>query len=120
MHLLHSIYQENLMRSYVLKMAIVSIIVLLTGCQTTPMTRSSANIFNVTPAPAEVNLAQLVQDALMRSGDPQISQVSVQTNQNTVILSGYVKKIRQSDFAEQIARRVNGVQRVENRIIIRP
>lgn len=108
------------MRHYVLKTAVASVIFLLAGCQTTPITRSTANMFNVTPAPAEVNLAQSVQDALMRSGDPQISQISVQTNQSTVILSGYVKKIRQSDFAEQIARRVVGVQRVENRIIIRP
>ena len=55
----------------------------------------------------------------MRSGDPAIAQVHVETNQTTVILRGYVKKIRQSDTAEQVARQVPGVTMVENRIIVR-
>jgi len=66
-----------------------------------------------------MTLGQAVQDALLRSGDPVISQVHVDTNQNVVILSGYVKKIRQSDTAEQIARQVPGVQNVENNLIVR-
>ncbi|ADG25599.1 periplasmic, osmotically inducible protein Y [Legionella pneumophila 2300/99 Alcoy] len=56
----------------------------------------------------------------MESNDPVINQIHVESNQNVVILSGYVKKIRQSDIAEQIARQVQGVQSVENRIIVRP
>nr|WP_238584599.1 BON domain-containing protein [Legionella worsleiensis] len=71
------------------------------------------------PYPSTMNLAQSVQDALLRQPDPVVAQVHVTTNQNTVILSGYVKKIRQSDTAEQIARQVTGVQAVQNNLIVR-
>lgn len=104
-----------------LKVAVVSSVVLLSACQTTSNPNNSvSHVFNFAPPAAQATLAQSVQDALMRSGDPMIGQVRVQTVQNTVVLSGYVKKIRQSDTAEQIARKVPGVQSVENRIIIRP
>lgn len=109
------------MRNYLLKAAVASSVFLLSACQTTNgPTNSTSHVFNFAPPSAQVNLAQSVQDALMRSGDPMIGQVRVQTVQNTVVLSGYVKKIRQSDTAEQLARKVPGVQAVENRIIIRP
>ena len=77
------------------------------------------SVFSFASPPAEINLAQSVQSALIQSGDPVIGQVHVQSNQNVVRLSGYVKKIRQSDVAEQIARKVPGVQNVDNRIIVR-
>jgi hyperosmotically inducible periplasmic protein len=66
-----------------------------------------------------MTLAQSVQDALAGQDDPVLARVHVNTNQNTVILSGYVKKIRQSDTAEQIARQVPGVQNVVNNLIVR-
>lgn len=106
------------MRNCLLKAAVVGCVFLLSSCQTTTSNPVS-NVFSFAPPPAEVNLAQSVQDALMRSGDPVIGQVHVQTVQNTVTLSGYVKKIRQSDMAEQLTRQVPGVQTVHNRIIVR-
>jgi hyperosmotically inducible periplasmic protein len=102
----------------VLKTVFLGGVFLLTGCQTTTSNPVS-NVFNFSSPPAEINLSQSVQDALLRSGDPVIGQVRVQAEQNTVILSGYVKKIRQSDVAEQLARQVPGVQSVHNRIIVR-
>ncbi len=108
------------MRNYLLKVAVVACVFLISACQSTTSSNPIANVFSFTPPPSEINLAQSVQDALMRSGDPIIGQVRVQTNQNVVLLSGYVKKIRQSDVAEQIARKVPGVQNVDNRIIVRP
>lgn len=108
------------MRGNLLKVAVVGCMFLLSSCQTgTTTSNSVGNVFSFAPPPAEVNLAQSVQDALIRSGDPVIGQVRVQSVQNTVMLSGYVKKIRQSDVAEQIARQVPGVQSVDNRIIVR-
>lgn len=92
-----------------------SCLILLIGCQTETM----PPLFTSYTAP-QMTLAQSVQDALMRTGDPSISQVHVQSSQNVVVLSGYVKKIRQSDVAEQIARQVPGVKTVENHIIVRP
>ncbi len=109
------------MRHYLIKATVIGCVGLLTACHTTTTTNSNpmTNMFNFAQPPAEINLAQTVQNALIQSGDPIIGQVHVETNQNTVILSGYVKKIRQSDVAEQIARKVPGVKNVDNRIIVR-
>lgn len=109
------------MRNYLIRAAVAGCVCLLAACNTTTTTSSNpvANVFNFVPPSADANLAQAVQNALIQSGDPVIGQVRVQTMQNVVILSGYVKKIRQSDVAEQITRKVPGVQNVDNRIIVR-
>jgi hyperosmotically inducible protein len=101
------------MRHHLNKLVLICLIVTLTACQTNPVTQ----LFS--PYTSSNNLTQTVQEALMRSDDPLIAQVQVANNQNTIILSGYVKKIRQSDLAEQIARQVPWVQTVENNIIVR-
>lgn len=94
----------------------VNFLFLLAGCQSSPV----STMFSPTPYYSTgMTLSESVQEALSRSDDPLISQVHVQTLQNDVILSGYVKKIRQSDVAEQIAREVQGVQSVQNKIIVR-
>jgi len=107
---------------YLLKITALSCVFLLPGCQSsyTSAGNPTNGLFNSAPPQAEVNLAQAVQDAFVRTGDPVMQQLNVQSVQNTVMLSGYVKKIRQSDVAEQIAHRVPGVQIVENHIIVRP
>lgn len=105
------------MQKYLLKMMVAGLVLLLVGCQTNNGTNT---VFNPFPLPqSNVSLAQSVQDALILSDDPVIAQVHVATNQNVVILTGYVKKIRQSDVAEQIARKVPGVQNVQNNLIVR-
>ncbi|MDR3442766.1 MAG: BON domain-containing protein [Legionella sp.] len=106
------------MSKYLFHTLIAGFFILLVGCQSNPVGRPSGLFNNPSFAP-QMNLAQSVQEALFRNEDPAIAQVRVETRQNTVVLSGYVKKIRQSDTAEQIARQVPGVQSVENRIIIR-
>ena len=92
---------------------------LLAGCQSNQATSNIFKPFAPSFAPSQ-NLAQTVQEALMRQEDPAIAGIHVQTRHDVVILTGYVKKIRQSDVAEQIARQVPGVRTVENRIIVRP
>jgi osmotically-inducible protein OsmY len=108
------------MPTYILNALAACLLLLLSGCQsdaTSPMSSSMNPIFG--PFSSSTNLTQSVQDALYRTGDPILSQVHVETNQNTVILTGYVKKIRQSDTAEQIAHQVPGVQMVQNNLIVR-
>lgn len=102
------------MQNTILKLMIAGFILLLAGCHTNTM----GTMFSSYPQ-SDMTLNQSVRDALMRTNDPVISNVRVETNQNTVILSGYVKKIRQSDVAEQIAHQVPGVQTVVNNIIVR-
>lgn len=107
------------MQKKILNLVVVSILLLLSGCQTT--TGNGSTMF--TPFPfspsSQVTLDQSVRDALMQTGDPVLAQVRVSMNQKNVVLSGYVKKIRQSDMAEQIAHKVPGVQVVENNLIVR-
>ena len=47
------------------------------------------------------------------------AKINVQTEHHVVALSGYVKTIRQSDMAADIASKVNGVKSVQNNIIVR-
>lgn len=70
-------------------------------------------------APSDTSLTTAVRDAFVQNGEPMLSQVHIQTVESKVVLSGYVKKIRQSDLAEQLARKVPGVTDVENNLIVR-
>ncbi len=107
------------MQKYLINGIAAGVFLLLTGCLSTN-TGGNHNLFSPSYAEPQMTVAQSVQDALMSNPDPVIGRVHVEANQNVVILSGYVKKIRQSDTAEMIARKVPGVQNVQNNIIVRP
>lgn len=66
---------------------IVFLILFTAGCQTNTV----SNMF-IPSNPSGMTLAQSVKDSLMESNDPVINQIHVESNQNVVILSGYVKK----------------------------
>lgn len=68
---------------------------------------------------SDTSLTTSVRTAFIESGEPMLEAVHIQTIEGRVILSGYVKKIRQSDNAELIASRVPGVREVVNNIIVR-
>ena len=91
------------------------LIISLSGCQMG--SGFTGNLFSMTPPDA--TLTTRVQQALYHSQDPVIANVRAESIEGTVILSGYVKKIRQSDEAEMLARNVQGVRQVENNIIVR-
>lgn len=101
------------MQKNIAKVALVGIVLLLTACQS----NNVGQMFS--PYPTQVSLTQTVQDALMQTNDPVLARVHVETMQNDVVLSGYVKKIRQSDTAQQIAEKVPGVKTVTNHLIVR-
>lgn len=87
----------------------------LSGCQ---MTGSMGGGLFMMPA-SDSSLTTRVQSALYSNDDPLIANIRAESIGGTVVLTGYVKKIRQSDEAESIARQVPGVRQVENRIIVR-
>lgn len=106
------------MQKHLLTWTLSGLFLLLTGCQTA----SGPQFFNPSDpffAPQPMTLTQAVQDALAGSGDPVLAQVIVQSEGQRVLLRGYVKKIRQSDMAEQITRKVPGVLDVDNQLIVR-
>lgn len=110
------------MQKHLSNVIVAGLFLLLAGCQTNTSS-GFLRSYPLSPIPSfsssSMGLAQAVQDALRSNEDPVIARVHVETNQNMVILSGYVKKIRQSDVAEQIARRVSGGQNIQNNIIVR-
>ncbi len=46
--------------------------------------------------------------------------ISVETNQGVVMLTGEVGKLEHATLAEQVAKMVNGVKRVDNRLVYKP
>lgn len=113
------------MQKHLLNACIVILVLFVVGCQSNPMgggTTLFSSPFGNSNNPGfapQMSLAQSVQEAFMRNDQLSVAPIHIQTRQNVVILSGYVKKIRQSDTAEQIARQVPGVESVENHLIVR-
>ncbi|QBR84568.1 BON domain-containing protein [Legionella israelensis] len=69
--------------------------------------------------PSDAILTSNVQKALYLNDDPVIANLHAESIDGTVVLTGYVKKIHQSDEAEAIARGTRGVKSVKNNIIVR-
>ncbi|MDI9817919.1 MULTISPECIES: BON domain-containing protein [unclassified Legionella] len=60
-----------------------------------------------------------VNQAMVNHRDLSQIPIRVETHQGNVLLSGYVKTIRQSDTAGDVAAKVPGVKSVENNLIVR-
>ncbi len=107
------------MQRYLVILMFVSLNLILSGCSNNTNSSFSQG-FSAPFGNPMPNNVEAVQDALREQDDPQLAQIRVEPYQNKVVLSGYVKKIKQSDTAELIARQVAGNDNVENRIIVRP
>ncbi len=90
-----------------------SLLFLLVGCQTL------TNTGWLSPAVSDEALTANAQHALYQQDDPLIANLRAESIEGRVVLTGYVKKISQSDEAESIVSRVPGVKSVENKIIVR-
>ena len=98
----------------ILKITLISLLITIeAGCQS--FTGNSP--FSLPPS--DNQLAASVNRDIM--SDPLFAnvRVNVESNQGNVRLSGYVKTIRQSDTAGDIASRTNGVKNVQNDLIVR-
>jgi hyperosmotically inducible protein len=65
------------------------------------------------------NLTDAVNSAFMNHPELAPLAIHIETQKGTVFLSGYVKTIRQSDTALEIAGKVPGVRTVQNGLIVR-
>ena len=108
------------MQKYLMNAAVAGVMLLLAGCQTATGPTFFGRGSTFAPYKTNMTIAQAVKEGLMRSEDPVIAQVNVEQYQNSVVLTGYVRKIRQSDVAEKIAGQIAGPQNVRNNIIVRP
>lgn len=102
---------------------------LLEGCQTSFFSNSINHPSFINPMkpngsfflfrPTDQTITAAVYDIFSHHEDLASLQIRVETQQGVVILSGYVKTIRQSDIAGAVAASVSGVKSVENNIIVR-
>lgn len=101
------------MKNYYLKGLMGLLFVLLVGCQS--MTNES--FFRVGPSDATITAS--VNSAFASHQELSAQRIHVETQKGTVVLSGYVKTIRQSDTAGDIAGKIAGVKSVQNELIVR-
>jgi hyperosmotically inducible protein len=87
---------------------------LLVGCQTTP--REDFFGFHQT---TDTTITTAVLEAMLNDENLSTVKVHVETTNGVVLLTGYVKTIRQSDTAEELAKKTEGVKSVRNDIVVR-
>ena len=85
----------------------------IVGCQVP----NSEGFFKLQPRDTVITTAVL--EAMLQNEDLSSLKVHVETDKGVVMLSGYVKTIRQSDPAEELAKKTAGVKSVKNEIIVR-
>ncbi|KTD13287.1 hypothetical protein A8135_12225 [Legionella jamestowniensis] len=85
----------------------------MSGCQML----SGGNIF--APRLSDEAITSSVKQAMMNNNNLMNVPIQVETHQGNVMLSGYVKTIRQSDTAGDVASKVPGVKSVQNNLIVR-
>jgi hyperosmotically inducible protein len=87
---------------------------MLTGCAGDRYTRSTGQYID------DKTLAIRVANALRDTPEYKLNSVTVQSFRAVIQLSGFVNTADQKRKAEDIAKRVEGVQRVENNITVKP
>ncbi len=85
----------------------------LVGCQST----TSNGFFSSGSSPQ--SLQDAVNTAFQSSPELAAVPIHIEVHNRAVLLSGYVKTIRQSDTAGEIASKVPGVKSVHNGLIVR-
>jgi osmotically-inducible protein OsmY len=71
-------------------------------------------------SPRDEAIARVVTRALIDYEQTNLNRIDVSADQGTVYLSGDVETNEQKEQAEQIARRVKGVQHVVNKLQVQP
>jgi len=90
------------------------LVLLWNGCASTPTRESTGQYIDDSTITAKVK-AEYARDPVV-----QATQVNVETFKGVVQLSGFVDDNEAKQRAEQLAKRVGGVARVEDNIIVKP
>ncbi len=94
-------------------MALGVSIFLTIGCQSNPQT--TGHYIDDTAITTAVK-TQLATDGALKT----MTQISVKTVENTVYLTGVAPTLQAKNRAEEIARQVDGVQKVVNNLTVQP
>jgi len=93
--------------------SIVAVTVALSGCTVFSGRETTGEYVDDATVTTRVN-AQIINDSSLKS-----SQISVETMQDVVQLSGFVDTARAKERAGEIARNTTGVRSVRNNLIVR-
>lgn len=85
--------------------------VLVTGCANSPHSRTVGTVID------DAALTTRVKSALLAEPDVNSFDISVETLEGSVQLSGFVNSQWQIDKAAQVARSVSGVRQVRNNLV---
>lgn len=102
------------MRNFYKGLVIALSLLFMIGCHTQ---ETAFNVFDFQSKDESITAAvkeNFAQNPLLAQ-----TNINIHTEHHVVALSGYVKTIRQSDMAADIASKVNGVKSVQNEIIVR-
>lgn len=102
------------MKKYYPLLAIGAVLCLSTGCQSVP-----GNSLFVSQATSDNAITASINNTFANNAQLAGIPVHVETNHGSVLLTGYVKTIRQSDVAGDLATKTPGVKAVENNLIVR-
>jgi hyperosmotically inducible periplasmic protein len=105
-------------RSYFHFILVAVSLVLLSSCQQTTPGINQPMLFT-SPQSNDERITTAVLESMLNNEYVSNLKIHVVTQNSVVMLSGYVKTIRQSDTSEEIARRTPGVKSVVNNIIVR-
>ncbi|KTD23214.1 BON domain-containing protein [Legionella londiniensis] len=98
------------------KLFLTMIFTLLMGCQGY---NAAGGIFNFPLQSSDESLQAAVSETLRNHKLLRDAPLHVEVANGVVYLSGYVKTIRQSDTAAELAGKINGVKYVQNDIVVR-
>lgn len=101
------------MKRYFLRALITTMLALSAGCHT--ISSGFTGIGGQSDAAITASIKTAIESDIQFSGVP----VRIETHKGQVQLGGYVKTIRQSDTAADIAGKTPGVTMVENNLIVR-
>ncbi|EPY00304.1 BON domain-containing protein [Magnetospirillum fulvum] len=93
--------------------SLVAVTVALSGCTVFSGRETTGEYVDDATVTTRVN-AQIINDSSLKS-----SQISVETMQDVVQLSGFVDTARAKERAGEIARNTTGVRSVRNNLIVR-
>lgn len=103
----------------------VSRILIDAGCTASiqfipPVTKGITNLIRLKPTAAPFELRRKIEKALERVADLDESGISVNVHGGTIVLGGIVPMWWDWKQAERVAWAAPGVQKVENRLLIKP
>ena len=86
----------------------------MAGCQ---MQQYGEDLFKRPSKDASITAS--IHENMLHNENLSTLNIHVETNKRVVLLSGYVKTIRQSDTLEELATKTPGVKSVQNDLIVR-